>query len=71
MSWSTWQRGVRPSECTWLPEEIELAPEWVQEEILLAPEEFRQWLADQTPPSSGGASPRRGRGGRRGRRRKQ
>lgn len=62
---------MRPSESTWLPEEIELAPEWVQDEVLRGPEEFRQWLSDQTPPGSGNAPTKRGRGGRRGRRRKE
>ncbi len=69
--WGTGQRGMRPSESTWLPEEIELAPDWVQEEILRQPEECREWLADHTPPKPPSSPTRRGRGGRRGRQPKQ
>ncbi len=64
--WGVGRRGHRPSDTTWMPEEIELAPEWVQEEIQRTPEELRQWLASShDQPASREAVPRRGRGGRR------
>ncbi len=67
--WNSGQRSMRPSESTWLPEEIELAPDWVQEEVLRMPEECKAWLASQVPPTASEAPIKRGRG-RRGRRRK-
>ncbi len=60
---------MRPSESTWMPEEIELAPDWVQEEVVRLPEECRAWLDSQQPPLPSDPPPKRGRG-RRGRRRK-
>lgn len=65
--WIAGQKGISPTESTWMPEEIELAPEWVREEYLRPPEECRAWLDSQQLPSSAASSPKRGRG-RRGRR---
>ncbi len=67
--WITGQRGMRSSETTWLPEEIELAPDWVRDEFVRLPEECRAWLDTQQPPSAADALPKRTRG-RRGRHRK-
>ena len=65
--WGVGRRGYRPADTTWLPEEIDLAPDWVQEEIQRAPRELREWLAvslEQQPAKSGAVSRRRRCGGR-------
>lgn len=68
--WTTWQRCVKATESTWLPEEIALAPEWVQEEFLRSPEECRAWLESHQAPVQADAQRASGRR-RRGRRRKE
>ena len=45
--WDSWRRGIRPADITWMPEEVELAPDWVREEINGSPQELQDWLAGQ------------------------
>lgn len=64
--WNSWRRGIRPVDITWMPEEVELAPDWVREEILGGPEELQGWLSDHKPAAGGGqpAKPKSRRGRR-------
>ena len=62
--WNTGQRGARPTDITWTPEDVELAPEWLREEILGATEELRSWLAGQKPSPDQPCSSKRRRGKR-------
>ncbi len=49
--WSSWRRGIRPADITWMPEEVELAPDWVREEIVERPHELQDWLSSQVGPA--------------------
>ncbi len=68
--WDSWRRGIRPADITWMPEEVELAPDWVREEINESPLELQDWLAGQViiPDPT---RPAKKQGGRRGRRPKK
>ena len=64
--WNSWRRGIRPADITWMPEEVELAPDWVREEVLDTPQELQDWLSSHVAPNSGEnpqpkPRPRRGR----------
>lgn len=69
--WGARRRGSRPAELTWMPDELELAPDWVREEVMMAPKEFREWLSNQYPAGETMAETKRTGGGRRGRRSRQ
>lgn len=69
--WGSWKRGIRPSDATWMPEEVELAPDWLRDELLESPEELKNWLTSQVAFGTGQRPAKRGRGGRRGRKPKQ
>jgi len=62
---------VRLADITWMPDELELAPDWVREEVVDTPKELQVWLASQYPVSEEGGEPKQTRGGRRGRKRRQ
>jgi len=65
--WSSWRRGIRPVDITWMPEEVELAPDWVREEIIESPQELQDWLSGQVlvPGPKRPVKPQAGRRGRR------
>jgi len=66
--WDARRRFVRFADITWMPDELELAPDWVREEVVDASKDLRTWLSSQYPVSEEGGEPKRPRGGRRGRR---
>ncbi len=66
--WDARRRGARPADLTWMPDELELAPDWVREEILSAPKELQEWLHTQYPAAAMTDRAKRTRGGRRGKR---
>lgn len=68
--WDSWRRGIRPADITWMPEEVELAPDWVREEINESPQELQDWLAGQVVMPDP-TRPVKRQAGRRGRRPKK
>lgn len=69
--WDPRRRGSRSIDLTWMPDELELAPDWVREEVTKAPKEFQDWLSTQQPINEMQIETKRTRGGRRGRRPRQ
>ncbi len=68
--WDSWRRGIRPADITWMPEEVELAPDWVREEINESPPALQEWLAAKVIGSDP-TQPVKRHTGRRGRRPKK
>jgi hypothetical protein len=66
--WDSRRRGVRSIDLTWMPDELELAPDWVKEEVTMAPKELQNWLSTQLPINDTRIENSRPKGGRRGRR---
>ncbi len=66
--WGFGRRGARPTDITWMPEDLELAPDWIREQVVDEPEQLREWLTDQIVAGAQVETGRPVRTARRGRR---